>query len=133
MADSTSPMNKFFVETIIKGLEESKRGIDNIQKSIHANDLKIVEIDGKLKKVGEMEDSVKEIKKIVKDGNGTKSVLARLDSIETQIGDINKYIEANKTAKSEDIKSRQQFRISLLTSGIALFGVILSQVLQFFR
>lgn len=133
MADSTSPMNKFFVDTIIKGLEESKRGIDNIQKSIHANDLKIVEMDGKLKKLPEIEESVKEIKKIVKDGNGTKSIVERLSIIETQVADINKYVESNKTAKTEDVKAKQQFRISLLTSGLALLGVILSQVFQLLK
>lgn len=121
MSDSSPPLSKMMVETLIKGLQEAKNSIQSLQDQEHANELQLVEMKGQLTNISEV---VTDIKKLVRGNNGKDSMTDRISKLEGEQKSINQFVIDYKAAKKEKIQGKWQLRGIWVASTLGMLGGI---------
>jgi chromosome segregation ATPase len=145
MNDSSPPMSKIFVQTLIRGLEEAKDSMNSMQKQIHRIDVSLTELKTQSKNTGA---EVSQLVKIIRDGNGKASIIERVGNIENQIenkiknldigqiqskiSELDKYINDSEAKKIEKIKGGWQVKVALITGSLGMIGGIATAVITLF-
>lgn len=121
MSDSSPPLSKMMVETLIKGLQEAKNSIQSLQDQEHANELQLVEMKGQLTNISEV---VTDIKKLVRGNNGKDSMTDRISKLEGEQKSINQFVIDYKAAKKEKIQGKWQLLGIWVASTLGMLGGI---------
>lgn len=121
MNDSNPPMSKIVVQTIIKGLEESKKATEGVQGKVHSIEITVNTIDGK---VETMEENVKQLLKIIRDGNGQKPLLTRVTEVENNQKAFQGFIEDQKNTKKAETAGKWQMRVAIISSSFAMLATL---------
>jgi prophage DNA circulation protein len=121
MTESNPPMSKIVVQTIIKGLEESKKATEGVQGKVHSIEITVNTIDGK---VETMEESVKQLLKIIRDGNGQKPLLTRVTEVENNQKAFQGFIEEQKNIKKAETAGKWQMRVAIISSSFAMLATL---------
>jgi len=129
MPESTPPMNKIVVQTLIKGLEEAKNSMQNMQKQIHSMEITLTELKSQN---DNMSDDVHQMVKIIRDGNGKEPLIDRVTKLENKAEGFSKHIEEGKQAKVEDVKGSWLVKVAILTGSIGMIGGIVNTILTLF-
>jgi len=129
MSDSGPPLSKMMVETLIKGLEEAKNSIQNLQAQEHSNELQLVGMKAQLTNIGE---DLSDIKKLMRGNNGKDSFVDRLKELETEQKSMRKFIEEYKTEKKEKIRGTWQLKGVWIASSLGLLGGIGAALISLF-
>lgn len=127
MSDSGPHISKIVVSTMIRGLEEAKTSMQNMQKEIHTMELSISEIKGVLKS---STADVNALLKIIRDGNGKEPLIDRVAKIENNISSINEFISEQKEVTKEKTKGLWQVKVALATGILGLIGTIVTSILS---
>lgn len=85
----SSKAEQFLIEEFIKDLESTALQVQSLLEEIRDSKINFVAIKTELKF---LVDNVKELSTIIRDGNGSGSVLTRLALIERSIDDVKTYI-----------------------------------------
>ena len=129
MPESNPPMSKIVVQTIIKGLEEAKNATEGIRNKVHSIEITINTIDGKF---ANMEDDVKQLLKVIRDGNGERPLLNRVTDVENEQKSIKEFIKEQKEKKNEEIKGHWQARVAIITGSLGFIAAITTALIGIF-
>ena len=123
MSDSSSPsaLNKVIVETLIRGLEQAQRGINDLQSQVHANEITMVGVKTQLET---MNREVSELIKLLRNNNGNNSIQDRLKDVETKQEAMASFIASHRAEKEENIKGSWQLKIAIAAGSLSLLGTI---------
>lgn len=124
MPDSGPPLSRMMVETLIKGLEEAKNSVQNLQAQEHTLALQIVEMKGQLTNISE---DVSDIKKLVQG-----SIVEKVRTLESDQKVINQFVEDYKDRKKENVQGKWQLRGVWIASTLGLIGGIGAAVISLF-
>ena len=129
MSETTPPMSKIVIQTIIKGLEESKESIQNLQAQVHSIEIAVTQMktEGKIS-----QETLQQLVKLIRDGNGKASLIDRINSLENQTTDIKRYIDDTKAAKSENVKGGWQLKIAIITGVLGMLGGLITTIIKLF-
>ena len=130
MPESTPPMAKIMVQTLIKGLEEAKTSLQNLQAQVHANEITSVGVKNQLDNISE---DVSEIVDLIRGNNGKKSIVDRINTLENDQKVILDYINNQKEQKKEDGKSAAQIKVAIIASSAGIITAISSIVFHFLK
>ena len=125
--EKSSEKDRLFYETYIKGLESAKNGIKNTDESIRLMQLDNVKVKADVENI---KRNVDELLKIVRDGNGKKSILARLSEVENFKEDMEKREEKEKSVNDAHIKGQWGLKIALLTGFLSLLATALQHFIK---
>jgi hypothetical protein len=129
MPELNPSMSKIIVQTIINGLEEAKSATENVQNKVHSIEIIVNTIDGK---VANMEENVKQLLRIIRDGNGQKPLLTKFNDIENEQRFIQEFIKEQKENKKEEIKGKWQARVALVTGSLGFIAAITTAIIGLF-
>ena len=127
MSESTPPMSKIVIQTMIKGLEESKKSIEGIRGNVHNIDVSMSTISTK---TDTMEGNVQQLLKLVRDGNGQKSLISRVTDIENEQKSIQSFIDEQKNSKKTETAGKWQLKVAVVMGSLALIGTIASAIIE---
>ena len=127
MPDSGPPLSRMMVETLIKGLEEAKNSVQNLQSQEHTLALQIVELKGQLTNISE---DVGYIKKLVQGTNGRDSIVDKIRNLEGDQKVTNQFMEDYKARKKENIQGTWQLRGVWIASSLGLVGGIAAAIIS---
>jgi hypothetical protein len=141
--DSTRPMSRdasrILAEQFARGLETTSGLLQRLQTEVNSS---AVTLEGLKKEVSAMRSDVDSLSKIIRDGNGERSLVARLMIIEKNAESFQAWIDEQKRDKDEAKKSQEeiiqvnnkgkwQLKIALISSGLAFVGTLVSAILNF--
>ena len=133
MAESNAPMNKYVVEQMIKGLEESRTAISALKDqvsqlavNIGVNNQKLADMEK------DMGKDVRSLLKIIRDGNGQKSLLDRVSEVETKQKFIEDVIGKQESNKKEIVQGKWQLRIAFIAGSFGLLTSIATAIIALF-
>lgn len=127
---SEPPMRELVFRTLIKGLEEAKNSIQNLQSQVNSNNISLTNIDGQLKTLnGNMEV----IMKIVRGDGTNESLTDRVKSTEIDIKSIKGDLESRKKESSENTQGKWQLKIALITSTFSTIAAIATALLTLLK
>lgn len=129
MNNSTAPMNKIIVQTIVKSLEEIKNDNDIIRGKIHGMEIKLTSINGKQENLSE---DVNQLLKIIRDGNGQEPLLNRVNKIENSQKNIENFFSEQKSEKKQSAQGAWQAKTALITGTLSLVGVIITGIITLY-
>lgn len=118
--------DKMFIQQLISALEDTKNMVRPMQAQIHSID---VALAGLKAQVNILAVNVDSLIKIIRDGNGDKPLIQKLQIMESELKDINKYIdEIQATKKSlslEDKKGKYALAAALISAIVAISGILI--------
>ena len=120
--EKSSDKDRLFYETYIQGLESAKKGIQNTDESIRLMQLDNVKVKSDVENIHK---NVDELLKLVRDGNGKKSIIARLSDLEAYKEAEEKQELKEKSVNEEHIKGQWGLKIAILTGFLSLLATIL--------
>jgi hypothetical protein len=131
--DSGRPMSRdasrILAEQFAKGLETTSTLLHGLQTEVHAS---AVTLAGLKIEVSGMKTEVDGLSRIIRDGNGERSVVARLLMLEKNIESINGFIAEMKKEEQESDKiersGKWELRIALAAGMLGLIGTIVNAI-----
>lgn len=117
--------DKVIVDTMVRGLEESRKGIAAVQEQIQ-----MVQLE-QAKKTAELENlnrNMNELLRIVRDGNGKPSLVQRIIELESHKKVVEEHIGEDKSSKTENKRVGWQIKVAMFSGLIGILGGLL----QFF-
>ena len=133
MTESNAPMNKYVVEQMIKGLEESRAAISALKDqvgqlavNIGVNNQKLADMEK------DMGEDVRSLLKIIRDGNGQKPLLDRVSEVETKQKFIEDVIGKQESNKKEIVQGKWQLRIAFIAGSFGLLTSIATAIIALF-
>ncbi len=130
--DSVRPMSrdasKILAEQFTRGLETTSTLLHSLQTDVHSS---AVTLEGLKTEVSGMRAEVDSLSKILRDGNGERSVMARLLMLENNIDKVESWMNSDKKEKEIDEKGKWQLKIALTTGTLAFIATIASAILKF--
>lgn len=128
--DSNPPMAKIMVQTLIKGLEEAKTSLQNLQAQVHANEITSVGVKTQLENISE---DVNEIVDLIRGNNGKDSIVERVTKLENDISRLKEYVNSQKEKSKESNKSTAQVKVAIITSSAGIITAISSILFHFIK
>lgn len=133
MTESNAPMNKYVVEQMIKGLEESRAAISALKDqvgelavNIGVNNQKLTDMDK------DMGKDVRSLLKIIRDGNGQKPLLDRMSDVENKQKFIEDVIGKQEANKKETAQGKWQLRIAFIAGSFGLLTSVATAIIALF-
>ncbi len=126
---SAEPMNKILVQTLIKGLEEAKNSMQNMQQQIHSMDITLTNLKSKSDNIG---TDVSYLVKTIRDGNGKDPLLDRVNKLEAKAQSFDNHIENDKKTNIENVKGSWQLKIALVAGSLGMIGGIANTIMTLF-
>lgn len=131
MADETL---KLLADQLARGLEETKKLVQSLQTEVHAS--AITQTHLKVS-VDNMQSTLESLNKIIREGNGEKSLIARIMTLENFKKEAEKHMDEErnrkKSAEIEDKKGKWQMKTAMLTGSISVLIAVLSAVISFLK
>jgi hypothetical protein len=125
---------KILAEHLARGLEETKRIVQNLQTEVHAA---AITQAGLKSEVQSMHSTLESLNKIIRDGNGERSVIHKLLLLENDNKKFEKYIEdQNKIKKdneTENTRGKWQMRASMLAGSVSLIVAIIAAIVALYK
>lgn len=125
---------KFLADQLAKGLEETKKLVQSLQTEVHA--AAITQTHLKVS-VDNMQSTLESLNKIIREGNGEKSLIARIMTLENFKKEAEKQLEEERSRKKsteiEDKKGKWQLKTAVLTGSVSVIIAILSAVVSFVK
>lgn len=133
MTDSNAPMNKYVIEQMIKGLEESRAAISALKDQVSALSVNIGVNNQKLSDLEkDMGKDVRSLLKIIRDGNGQKPLLDRMSEAENKQKIIEDVIGKQESNKKEILQGKWQLRIAFIAGSFGLLTSIATAIIALF-
>lgn len=133
MTDSNAPMNKYVIEQMIKGLEESRTAISALKDQVSALSVNIGVNNQKLSDLEkDMGKDVRSLLKIIRDGNGQKPLLDRMSEAENKQKIIEDVIGKQESNKKEILQGKWQLRIAFIAGSFGLLTSIATAIIALF-
>jgi hypothetical protein len=126
---SDPPMSKIVLENIIDGLESSREAINETQKQVNSMDKTLALVK---QSQDEMNKTMEQLLKIIRDGNGKASLMDRVNCLENTQKLTENFISDQKAVKTVKTQGTWQLRIALLTGSLSLVGVLITAVAKIF-
>jgi chromosome segregation ATPase len=123
-------MRELVVRTLIKGLEEAKNSIQNLQTQVNSNNINLANIDGQLKTLN---SNMEVIMKIVRGDGTNESLTDRVKSNEIDIRSIKEDLDSRKKESSENVQGKWQLKVALITSSFSALAAISVALLTFIK
>jgi len=121
--------DQLLMQTIIKGIEEAKVGIDSIQRHQFKSDIAVNDISNK---VEVLKEKVEELNVVVRKGNGEKSVVNKIKDIEDVVGKLKKYLDAAEQADKEKLRGSFMIKVALITGVGGLLSSAIAAIVVMF-
>lgn len=133
MTDSNAPMNKYVIEQMIKGLEESRTAISALKDQVSVLSVNIGVNNQKLSDLEkDMGKDVRSLLKIIRDGNGQKPLLDRMSEAENKQKIIEDVIGKQESNKKEILQGKWQLRIAFIAGSFGLLTSIATAIIALF-
>lgn len=133
MTDSNAPMNKYVIEQMIKGLEESRAAISALKDQVSVLSVNIGVNNQKLSDLEkDMGKDVRSLLKIIRDGNGQKPLLDRMSEAENKQKIIEDVIGKQESNKKEILQGKWQLRIAFIAGSFGLLTSIATAIIALF-
>lgn len=133
MTDSNAPMNKYVIEQMIKGLEESRAAISALKDQVSVLSVNIGVNNQKLADLEkDMGKDVRCLLKIIRDGNGQKPLLYRMSEAENKQKVIEDVIGKQEANKKEILQGKWQLRIAFIAGSFGLLTSIATAIIALF-
>ena len=121
---------KYLVEQVSEGLKDIKVIVNNLQ--IQHQSLAI-DVGSTKTDIDNLHDTVGELNKIIREGNGRESVLTRLALIEKSQEEIKKVLDRSDSNKKQNDTNTWQFKTAVATGILALITAIASAYIQLMK
>jgi uncharacterized protein YoxC len=122
-------MDNIVVQTIIKGLEESKKSIESMQTKVQAIELRLVVMETEQKNIS---NDVHQLLKIIRDGNGQEPIIDRVSDLENSQKNVQEFIKMyNDNCKEESKQKKEvrnesaQVKVALITSLFSFLAMVI--------
>jgi len=102
---SPSPENEFILEQFIQSIQATSALIQHLSDQIKSNDVSLESLRGELTSIKE---NLEAISRIVRDGNGDKPLISRIDILEQNLQNIQHWIENQIAKETKDRESKEQ-------------------------
>jgi hypothetical protein len=130
-------MDNIVVQTIIKGLEESKKSIESMQGKVYSIELKLAVME--LQQEGIL-SNVTQLLKIIRDGNGQEPIIDRVSDLENSQKNVQEFIKLyNENYKEEKQKKKElknesaQVKVALITSLFSFLAMVIVGGFTYFK
>ena len=129
--DSHRPLSrdasKILAEQFTQGLKTTSELLRSLETEVHSSAVRLAEL--KIE-VGGMRSEVDSLSKVIRDGNGEKSVISRLLILEKDLSVVELSIKNTNEEKSIGNKEKLQLKIAIITSTLAFFAAIGTAILK---
>jgi len=122
-------MDSIIVQTIIKGLEESKKSIESMQAKVQDIDVRLSVMETQQKTIS---SDVHQLLEIIRDGNGQEPIINRVLDLENSQKNVKEFIKLyNENYKEEkkqkkEVKSESaQVKVALITSLFSFLAMVI--------
>lgn len=128
-AESTPPMSKIVVQTLIRGLEESKNTMQTMQTRIHSMEITLTELKSHSENISE---DVSQMVKIIRDGNGKEPLIERVQKLETKADAFDKHLDEKRVTQMEHSKGSWQLKVAIATGTLGMISGVVTTILNLF-
>lgn len=133
--DSLRPMSRdasiILAEQFAKGLETTSNLLHSLQSEVHASAITLTDLKGEVRNA---KTEVESLSKIIRDGNGERSLVARILMLEKNVEGINSWISEQKKVKQEgeniERSGKWELKIALVVGSLGLISSIVTFLLK---